>query len=87
MPKILVIEPCLINFGDDRGGVDHAVGDMPEVNKDTARFLADNGRALYCDERDDPTKERRLTATKAMLKAAEAAAKAAEAAAKGAATA
>ena len=75
MPKILVIEPCLINFGDDRGGVDHAVGDFAEVNKDTARFLADNGRSLYCSESDDPTKEKRLTATKAMLKAAEAASK------------
>lgn len=72
MPKVLVISACLINFGDDRGGVDHAVGDMPEVPKDTARVLAENDRVLYANKADDHSKTGRYTASEAELKAAQA---------------
>lgn len=82
MPKVLVIEPCIINLGDDRGGVDHAVGVIAEPTKDTAWTLAQHGRALYVDPKDDPSKGNHYTASKALLKAAEAAAKAKAAAAK-----
>lgn len=76
MPKQLIIEPCLINYGDDRGGVDHAIGDFVEVSKDTANKLAIAGRALYVDKKDDPDKHARNTASRDMLQAAEAMAKA-----------
>ncbi len=81
MPKVLIIESCLINLGDDRGGVDHALGDIAEVTKDTAHALAHAGRVLYVDAKDDPSKAHLHTASKEMLKAAEQAAKAAEKAA------
>lgn len=81
MPKILVIAACLINLGDDRGGVDHAVGEFADVPKDTARFLAENERVLYTDKKDDHTKEGRYTASDKMVKAAIAMAKEAEKAA------
>lgn len=86
MPKILVIAACLINTGDDRGGVHADEGDITEAPKDTARFLADVGRVLYVDEKDDHTKPARYTASEAMLKAAQAMAKAKSQAAKAAAT-
>lgn len=76
MPKVLVIEPCIINLGDDRGGVDHAVGALAETTKDTAYALACAGRVLYVDAKDDPDKHNRHTASKDLLKAAEAATKA-----------
>jgi hypothetical protein len=75
MPKMLVIAACLINLGDDRGGVDHAVGQFVDVPKDTARILADNERALYVEKTADHTKEGRYTAHERMVKAAEAMAK------------
>lgn len=75
MPKLLVIEPCIINFGDDRGGVDCAAGDIVEVQKDTAAALARVNRTLYVDKKDDPDKTGRYTASAEMLKAAEAMAK------------
>jgi hypothetical protein len=71
MPKQIVIEPCLINFGDDRGGVGHAAGEIVEVSKETAAKLAGAGRTLYVDKKDDPDKHARYTASKEMIKAAE----------------
>jgi hypothetical protein len=71
MPKVIVIESCLINLGDDRGGVGHAVGETPEVTKETASKLVGAGRVLYVDKKDDPDKHGRYTASKEMLKAAE----------------
>lgn len=82
MPKVLVIEPCIINLGDDRGGVDHAVGVIAEPTKDTAYALACAGRVLYVDPKDDPDKHHRHTASKDLIKAAEAATKARPAAEK-----
>lgn len=70
MPKVLVIERCIINLGDDRGGVDHAVGAIAEPPKDTAWLLAQHGRVLYVDGKDDPSKNNHYTASKALLKAA-----------------
>lgn len=76
MPKQLIIEACLVNYGDDRGGVDHAIGDLVEVSKDTANALARNGRALYVEKKEDPDKHGRYTATRDMINAAQAMAKA-----------
>lgn len=74
--KILLIAACLVNFGDDRGGIDCAQGDIVDVPKDTAFFLAQNERALYVDKKDDPSKEGRYTADEKMVKAAQDLAKA-----------
>lgn len=68
--KQIIIEPCLINYGDDRGGIDHAVGETVDVPKQTAAFLAQSGRTLYIDRKDDPSKNSQHTATKEMLRAA-----------------
>ena len=70
MPKILIIENTIINYGDDRGGVDAAIGDITEVTKETAGTLIRAGRALYADKRDDPSKGGLDTATSKMLNAA-----------------
>lgn len=76
MPKMLIIAACLINYGDERGGVDHEVGDMPDVpTKATATFLADTERALYIDKRDDHNRDGRYTASEKMIAAAKALAK------------
>lgn len=83
MPKQLVVESCLINLGDDRGGVDHAAGAIVEVTKETAAKLVAAGRTLYVDKKDDPDKHGRNTASKEMLKAAEEIAAAKAKAAKG----
>lgn len=84
MPKMLVIAACLINLGDDRGGVHADEGEIVESPKDSARFLCEVGRTLYVDEKDDHTKPARYTASEAMLKAAQAMAKAKSQAAKAA---
>lgn len=68
--KQLVIEPCLINLGDDRGGVDHAAGEIVDVQKGIAGDLARAGRTLFVDRKDDPDKHGRYTASEAMLSAA-----------------
>lgn len=74
--KMLITEPCLVNFGDDRGGIHQDAGDLPDVPKDQAIALANVGRALYTDRKDDPDKSGRNTATSEMLKAAQELAKA-----------
>jgi len=76
MPKILITENTLINYGDDRGGVDAAQGDIAEVTKDTAAKLVAARRALYTDKKDDPSKGALDTAGAEMLKAADAVRKA-----------
>lgn len=70
MPKILIIETCIVNHGDDRGGVVETLGTTVEVNKDTARDLCTGGRALYLDKSDDHDKQGRNTASPEMVKAA-----------------
>ncbi len=56
MPKILVIEGCVINHGDDRGGVVYSVGEVADVTKEAASALARAGRALYVRREDDASK-------------------------------
>ena len=68
--KQLVISACLINYGDDAGGVHHDVGEIVDVPKDMAEKLARADRALYVKKSDDPTKTGQFTATDAMLQAA-----------------
>lgn len=75
MPKLLIIEACMVNFADDRGGVHQSAGDMPSVPKDAAHALIAAGRALYVDKKEDPDKQGRNTASQQMLHAAEAMAK------------
>lgn len=77
MPKMLIIEACLVNYGDDRGGVHECAGAQIEVGKDAATALVQAGRALYTDKKDDPNKTGANTASKEMIAAAEAAVKAA----------
>lgn len=76
MPKIIIIEACLVDFKDDKGGQHQEVGAMPTVPKDIAADLVRSNRALYADKADDFDKGGRNTATKEMLKAAEQVAKA-----------
>ncbi len=82
MPKMLVIDPCIINYQDDRGGVAETAGALVEVTKDTARDLIGANRALYVNKTDDPDKHGRNTASPEMLKAAADMRKTAETAAK-----
>lgn len=70
MPKQLITESCLVNFGDDRGGVHCEAGEVVDVPKATAIDLARMGRTLFVDKADDPDKNGRHTASKEMLKAA-----------------
>lgn len=70
--KVLVIAACLINFGDDRGGVHHDVGEVADVPKGQAEALARADRVLYVNRKDDPTKGGQYTASEAMIKAAKA---------------
>ena len=81
--KILIIEPTLINHGDDRGG-QHADIGITDAPKDAARAVVLAGKALYVSRADDPSKSGTHTATADEVKAAQAAAKAAPAAAKAA---
>lgn len=79
MPKLLIIEACIVNYGDDRGGQHHDAGAVVEVTKDTATALVRSGRGLYAAKADDPDKTGRNTASAEMLKAAKEMAKAAAA--------
>lgn len=76
MPKILIIEPTLVDYQDDRGGQHADVADLPEVPKAVAAKLVEAGRALYTDRKDDYTKTGQFTASADMVKAARAMAKA-----------
>lgn len=76
MPKILIIEPTLVDFQDDRGGQHADVADLPDVPKAIAAKLVEAGRALYTDRKDDYTKTGQFTASADMVKAARAMAKA-----------
>lgn len=75
--KLLIIEACLVNHGDDRGGVHESAGALPDVPKDIARQLVAANRALYVNKADDPDKGGKSTATREMLAAAEEMARAA----------
>ena len=76
MPKILIIEPTLVDYQDDRGGQHADVADLPEVPKAVAAKLVEAGRALYTDRKDDATRTGQFTASADMVKAAKAMAKA-----------
>ncbi|MDT3708164.1 MAG: hypothetical protein ROZ09_15185 [Thiobacillus sp.] len=83
MPKMLVTDACIVNYGDDRGGVAEPSGKVVEVTKDTARDLIAANRALYVAKTDDPDKRGLYTASAEMIKAAADMRKAAAAAEKG----
>lgn len=72
MPKLLILDPCLVNFADDRGGIHHDAGEMPDVPKAAATDLVRRGRALYINKADDADKASRYTASAEMVKAAKA---------------
>lgn len=71
MPKLIIIEPTVVNYGDDRGGVHEDAGNEVDVNVDTAATLAKVGRALYVRKEDDPTKGQH-TASAELVKGARA---------------
>lgn len=77
--KQLVIETCVVNYGDDRGGVVQSAGDIVDIPKDLARNLSIAGRTLYVSRNDDHDKSGRFTATRDMLAAAQEMAAAAQA--------
>lgn len=81
MPKQLVIEACIVNYHDDKGGQHQNVGDIISVTKQDAKDLADAGRTLYLVKAEDHTKGGLYTATNEMIKAAKDMAKARETAA------
>jgi hypothetical protein len=70
MPKLLIIDSTLVNFGDDAGGQHVDAGETHDVPKDPARQLVAAGRALYVNRDDDPTRGALNTASEAQLKAA-----------------
>lgn len=76
MPQQLIIEPCIVNHG---GGeiTPHGIGEVCDIERDTAYQLARMGRTLYVDRKDDSDKAGRYTASPEMIKAAEALRKAA----------
>ena len=69
--KILILETCLVNFGDDHGAEVIEAPAIVDVNKDTARALIAPGRALYTQKADDPEKGAPNTAPADLLKAAQ----------------
>lgn len=71
MPKVLVIDTCIVDHGDDRGGVAAEFGSIITVPKDVASALVAAGRALYVSKKDDANKDGRYTASEAMLAAAD----------------
>lgn len=75
--KALITSACLVNFGDDKGGVHQAEGALIDAPKDQVTALVNAGRALYVNKSDDPDKAGGNTATEAMLAAAADMAKAA----------
>lgn len=77
MPKLLIIETCVVNHGDDAGGVVHETGETIDVNKDTALELVKYNRALYLSKQDDPTKTKQFSAPPEMIRALKAAAESA----------
>ena len=72
--KIIILESCIINLGNDRGGQHAERLDMPDVPKDTAVKLVGYGRALYINKSDDPDKAGVNTAPQDLVDAAKAAA-------------
>lgn len=71
MPKVLILESTVVNFGDDRGGVHQDAAELVDVSIDAARALVQAGRALYADRKDDKSKGAIHTASADMLKAAD----------------
>lgn len=70
MPKLLMISPCQVNFGEGAGARHVDDAEVITVQVDTARALVAANRAMYADRKDDPSKGGRDTATDAMLQAA-----------------
>lgn len=60
MAKMVVIDACVVNYQDGRGGVHEDVGAEIEVNDDEGLKLAKAGRAFYSDPENDPSKGRYL---------------------------
>jgi len=71
MTKMLIIDTCLVNHNDDRGGVAHARGEIIDPPKDEAKKLVLADRALYVAKADDFDKNGRYTASKELVAAAQ----------------
>lgn len=70
--EILVIEPTLINYGDDRGGQHAGIG-IADAPQDAARAVVLSGKALYVNRSDDPSRTGARTAAEEEVKTARAA--------------
>ncbi len=70
MKQILITAPCLVTFGDDRGGQHADEFEIVDVPNDVASTLVGVGRGLYVSRDDDPTRGKVSTATKDQLEAA-----------------
>lgn len=67
--KVLIIEPCFIPSGEVTPTA-CAQGDVVDVKEDLARQLVANGRALYVEKKDDPSRGNLLTASPELVSAA-----------------
>lgn len=56
MPKVLVLEPVIVNYHDDRGGIAAEAGTLITIDAAQAQALARFGRVLFTSKGDDPTK-------------------------------
>jgi hypothetical protein len=56
MPKILIIETCLVNLGNEQGTEPVAAGALVTVGAAQAAMLTTHGRALYTKKGDDHAK-------------------------------
>lgn len=71
MPKVLVLEPVVVNYHDDRGGIAEEAGTLINVDAAQAQSLARFGRVLFVNKGDDPTKGQQ-TAPESVVALAEA---------------
>ncbi|WP_428309259.1 hypothetical protein [Hydrocarboniphaga sp.] len=76
MPKMLIIDHTIVNFGDDRGGQGAEAGDLVDVPREQAAALVTWKRAMYTRKQDDPSKGGLDTAPENIVAAAEQAQKA-----------
>lgn len=67
MPKLILLDNCVVNFRDDRGGQHHKMGDEVDVPKDEAYSLVRVGRAKFMSKSDDFDKAGTNTADKDLL--------------------
>jgi hypothetical protein len=58
MPKMLIIEPTIVNYEDGQGGQHAGPDEEVSLGQDQCLTLAKEGKALYLEAKDDPFKGR-----------------------------